>query len=379
MEGNRNSKITNLKIVIVHEWFVDHSGSEKVLEQMLNVFPDADLMGVVEFLPDDLKWYIKDKHVKTTFIQKLPFAKKKYRNYLPLMPFAIEQLDVSDYDIVISNSHAVTKGVITNINQLHLCYCHSPIRYAWDLYHQYLRESGLNKGLKGFIAKKILHYIRIWDLSTVNRIDHFISNSAYIAKRIKKVYNRKATVIHPPVDTSGFEFCAEKEDYFVTASRMVPYKKIDLIVEAFNELPDKKLLVIGDGPDFEKIKAKAGDNIEFMGFQKFDVLKEKIKKAKAFVFAADEDFGIMPVEAQACGTPVIAYRKGGALETVVDKKTGLFFDEQSVESLKEAVSEFDQISQSFDKVKIREHALKFDVKVFCENFQKFVIEAWENK
>ncbi|MBX2841237.1 MAG: glycosyltransferase [Flammeovirgaceae bacterium] len=330
-------------------------------------------------MPDDLKWYIKDKHVKTTFIQKLPFAKKKYRNYLPLMPFAIEQLDVSDYDIVISNSHAVTKGVITNINQLHLCYCHSPIRYAWDLYHQYLRESGLNKGLKGFIAKKILHYIRIWDLSTVNRIDHFISNSAYIAKRIKKVYNRKATVIHPPVDTSGFEFCAEKEDYFVTASRMVPYKKIDLIVEAFNELPDKKLLVIGDGPDFEKIKAKAGDNIEFMGFQKFDVLKEKIKKAKAFVFAADEDFGIMPVEAQACGTPVIAYRKGGALETVVDKKTGLFFDEQSVESLKEAVSEFDQISQSFDKVKIREHALKFDVKVFCENFQKFVIEAWENK
>ncbi|WP_020526912.1 hypothetical protein [Flexithrix dorotheae] len=168
MEGNQISKLTNPKIAIVHEWFVDHSGSEKVLEQMLNVFPDADLFGVVEFLPDDLKWYIKNKPVKTTFIQRLPFAKTKYRNYLPLMPFAIEQLDVSEYDIVISNSHAVTKGVITNLNQLHLCYCHSPIRYAWDLYHQYLRESGLNKGLKGFIAKKILHYIRMWDLSTVN-------------------------------------------------------------------------------------------------------------------------------------------------------------------------------------------------------------------
>ncbi|WP_020526913.1 glycosyltransferase [Flexithrix dorotheae] len=181
------------------------------------------------------------------------------------------------------------------------------------------------------------------------------------------------------MDTSGFEFCAEKEDYFITASRMVPYKKIDLIVEAFNELPEKKLVVIGNGPDFEKIKAKAGSNIELMGFQKFEVLKEKIKKARAFVFAADEDFGIMPVEAQACGTPVIAYRKGGALETVVDNETGLFFEEQSVESLKNTVLKFDQGSNKFKPEDIRAHALKFDNKVFRESFEKFVIEAWKNK
>lgn len=361
-----------MKVAVVHEWLVDHSGSEKVLEQILNIFPDADLFSVVEFLPNHLKYFIQDKTVQTTFIQKLPFAKKKYRSYLPLMPLAIEQLDVSAYDLVISNSHAVAKGVITHSNQLHLCYCHSPSRYGWDLYHQYLRESGLHQGLKGAMAKLFLHYFRLWDLSTINRIDAFAANSQYIADRIHKVYRRNATVIHPPVNVQDFTLHTKKDDFFLTASRFVPYKKIDLIVESFTRMPDKKLIVIGDGPDAEKIKAKAGVNVHFMGFQSLEVLKQHMQRAKAFIFAADEDFGIVPVEAQACGTPVIAYRRGGVLETVIPYKTGLFFEEQSVSSLVEAINRYEKSYLSFDAKIIREHAEQFSVSTFKANFITFV-------
>ncbi|MEM6843529.1 MAG: glycosyltransferase family 4 protein [Bacteroidota bacterium] len=367
------------KVAIVHEWLVDHSGSEKVLEQILNIFPNADLFSVVEFLPDDLKYFIKNKTVQTTFIQKLPFAKKKYRSYLPLMPLAIEQLDVSAYDIVISNSHAVAKGVVTHSNQLHFCYCHSPSRYAWDLYHQYLRESGLQRGVKGAFAKIFLHYFRLWDLSTINRIDAFVANSQYIADRIQKVYGRKATVIHPPVNIQDFTPYYEKEDFYLTASRFVPYKKVDLIVEAFSAMPDKKLVVIGDGPDAKKIKEKAGENIQIMGFQPFEVLKHHMQRAKAFVFAADEDFGIVPVEAQACGTPVIAYGRGGALETVVPGKTGLFFEEQNVASLVEAVNRYDDLHHTFAVTLVREHAESFSISVFKAKFLAFVEEFFHRK
>ncbi len=362
------------KVAIVHEWFVDHSGSEKVLEQILNVFPQADLFAVVAFLPEDLKYYIHHKSVTTTFIQKLPFAKKHYRNYLPLMPFAVEQLDVSAYDIVISNSHAVSKGVITKNSQLHICYCHSPIRYAWDLYHQYLKESGLDRGIKGLFARLFLHYIRQWDLSTVNRIDYFIANSNYIAQRIGKVYKRKATVIYPPVDTQSFNLFTQKEDFYFTASRFVPYKKIDLIVKAFVKLPDKHLVIIGDGPDFRKVELLAAQspNISFLGFQPFDVLKSHMQRAKAFVFAADEDFGIMPVEAQACGTPVIAFGRGGSLETVVDGETGIFFQEQSVDAIMQAVQQFEQMAHQFDPVQIQAHAEKFGVARFRKEIQCFI-------
>lgn len=360
------------KIAIVHEWLVDHSGSEKVLEQMLQVFPDADLFSMVEFLPEELKYFIQHKSVKTSFIQRLPFAKKKYRNYLPLMPLAVEQFDISPYDVVISNSHAVAKGVISHSNQLHICYCHSPIRYAWDLYHQYLRESKLDRGIKGFFAKLFLHYIRLWDLNTVNRIDYFIANSDYIAQRIKKVYDRKATVIHPPVDVKSFTFYPHKEDFFLAASRFVPYKKIDLIVEAFSQMPDKKLVVIGDGPDFEKVKAKAGNNVELLGFQPLEVLKHHMQRAQAFIFAADEDFGIMPVEAQACGTPVIAYRRGGVLETVVEGETGLFFNKQNTNELIQAVNSFEKIKHQFIPEKIRANAERFSRDRFKKEFEHFV-------
>ena len=367
-----------MKIAVVCDWLVTYAGAEKVLEQILNVFPEADLFALVDFLPENNRAFIKDKKVTTSFIQKLPKAKNKYRNYLPLMPLAIEQLDVTDYDIVISSSHCVAKGVITSPNQVHISYVHSPIRYAWDLQHQYLKESGLNKGLKGWLAKAILHYIRLWDYRTANNVDYFIANSNFIAKRIWKCYRRKAKVIYPPVDVESFELCEKKEDFYLTASRMVPYKKMDLIVEAFSKMPDKKLIVIGDGPDFKKIKAKTGKNVTLLGYQSFEVLKEHMQKAQAFIFAAEEDFGITPVEAQACGTPVIAYGKGGAHETIVgiDKEnpTGVFFEGQTVESICKTVKKFEEVKDKIKPQICRANAERFSNERFLEEIKQYMEE-----
>lgn len=363
-----------MKIAIVHEWLVDLSGSEKVLEQLLTIYPEAHLFSVVDFMPEHLRKHIQNKTATTTFIQKLPFAKKNFRNYLALMPLAIEQLDVSEFDLVISSSHAVAKGVLTHSNQILICYCHSPIRYAWDLYHQYLRETGLRHGLKGFIAKVILHYIRMWDYTTTNRVDYFIANSNYIGRRISKVYNKNSITIYPPVDIENFELCTDKEDFFVTASRMVPYKRIDLIVEAFTKMPNKRLVVIGDGPDFSKIEAKVTSNISLLGYQSFEVLKDYMQRAKAFVFAAEEDFGIAPVEAQACGTPVIAFGKGGACETVVENVTGILFKNQTIEDLIDAVERFERRNTPFDSLVIRENAQRFSQEIFRKRISDFVKE-----
>lgn len=374
-----------MKIAIVHEWFDSYAGSEKVLEQMLKVYPEADLFAVVDFLPPNKRWFIQNKNVTTTFIQKLPKAKNKFRKYLPLMPLAIEQLDLRKYDLVISNSHCVAKGVITGPNQLHISYVHSPIRYAWDLQQQYLEEANLQYGLKGWIAKIILHYMRLWDNRTANNVDYFVSNSKYIAKRIQKCYRRTAEVIYPPVAVNAFTICKQKEDYYLTASRMVPYKKIDLIVEAFSKMPEKKLVVIGDGTQFKKVKSKAKnfENIVLLGYQPFEVLKEKMQKAKAFVFAAEEDFGIVPVEAQACGTPVIAYGKGGALETVInydkEKPTGIFFKEQTVDSIVDAVKIFEKNITLFKTENCRENAEKFSEERFWSEFKKFIENRIEGK
>ena len=370
-----------MKIAIVHEWFDSYAGSEKVLEQMLKVYPEADLFAVVDFLPQNKRWFIQNKNVTTTFIQKLPKAKNKFRKYLPLMPLAIEQLDLRKYDLVISNSHCVAKGVITGPNQLHISYVHSPIRYAWDLQQQYLEEANLQHGLKGWVAKIILHYMRLWDSRTGNNVDYFISNSKYIAKRIQKCYRRTAQVIYPPVAVNDFTICKQKEDYYLTASRMVPYKKMDLIVEAFSKMTDKKLIVIGDGTQFEKVKsqAKKFENIVLLGYQTFEVLKEKMQKSKAFVFAAEEDFGIVPVEAQACGTPVIAYGKGGALETVInyDKEnpTGIFFKEQTADSIVNAVKIFEKNIKLFKPENCRKNAERFSEARFRNEFKQFI----ENK
>lgn len=362
---------SHLRVAIVHEWFVDYSGSERVVEQMLNLFPQADLYAQIEFLPDNLKWFIKNKEVRTSFIQMLPKAKTKYRSYLPLMPFAVEQFDLSGYDLIISSSHAVAKGVIAGPDQLHICMCYSPMRYAWDLTHQYLRESGLTRGLKSWLARFILHRIRLWDYRTANGVDRFIAISDYIRRRIKKVYGREADVIYPPVDVDNFAIHTQKEDFYLTASRMVPYKKIDIIVEAFSKMPDKKLIVIGDGPEFAKIKSKASDNVEFLGFQPTAVLKDYLQRAKVFVFAAEEDFGILPIEAQACGTPVIAYKAGGARETVIDGVTGIFFDRQDSASVVDAVRQFEHF-RPFNPYVIRDNAIRFSVARFRDNFETFM-------
>ena len=330
-----------INIGIVGDWFVTYAGSEKVVAEFIDLFPDAKVYGVVDFLSEDDKKKFKNKKITTTFIQKLPKAKKKYQQYLPLMPLAIEQLDLSSHDIILSSSHAVAKGVLTGPDQLHISYVHSPIRYAWDLQHQYLRESGLNRGIKGLFAKWILHKIRLWDTRTANGVDFFIANSKFISRRIKKVYGREADVIYPPVDVERFKLKREKQDFYLTASRLVPYKRIDLIVEAFSKMPEKRLVVIGDGPEMSKIRKIAGANIEILGFQPNDVMEEYMMDAKAFVFAAEEDFGITPVEAQACGTPVIAFGKGGVLETIKnlgqEEPTGLFFYEQNIDSLISAI------------------------------------------
>ncbi len=339
------------KIALTADWLVSYAGAERVIKELIDLYPNLDLFSVVDFLSDESRTHFQGKRATTTFIQRLPKAETSYQKYLPLMPVAIEQLDVSAYDIVLSSSHAVAKGVLTGPDQMHISYVHSPIRYAWDLQHQYLREAKLDKGLKGIIAKYLLHKIRLWDYRTANGVNHFIANSHFIARRIKKVYGRNADVIYPPVDVRRFILNENKEDYYVTASRLVPYKRIDLIVDAFAAMPNKKLIVIGDGSEMSKIKSKATTNVEILGFQPNEIMRDYMKNAKAFVFAAEEDFGITPVEAQACGTPVIAFGKGGSLETIrpygVNKPTGVFFAEQTVPSLIDAINLFENI---FDKI-----------------------------
>ncbi len=375
-----------MKLAVIHEWLVTAAGSERVLEQVVSLYPDADIFSLVDFLPAEERGIIFGKKVKTSFIQSLPFARKRYRNYLPLFPLAIESLDLSQYDVILSSSHAVAKGFKKNDRQLHICYCHTPMRYAWDLRDQYLRESGLDRGMKGLFARITLEYLRRWDARTADRVDYFIANSQYIADRIKRSYNREARVIYPPVDIEKFEYSGRKEDFYFTASRMVPYKKIDLIVEAFSAMPEKRLIVIGDGPDLGKVKAKAGKNINLLGYRPWHVLRDYMQRARAFVFAAEEDFGIVPVEAQACGTPVIAFGRGGVLETVIpllnaecgmrnempDMPTGVFFDEQTPESLQTAVRLFESKLEKFDGQQIRKNAIRFGTERFKREFKDFV-------
>jgi len=364
-----------MKVAIIHDWLVTYAGAEKVLEQIIKLFPEADLFSLIDFIPNGDRAFLCHKKVKTTFIQRMPKAFRSYRNYFPLFPLAIEQLDLSGYELIISSSHCAAKGVLTGPDQLHICYCHSPVRYAWDLQHQYLTEANFAKGIKGWIVRYLLHRFRIWDNRTSNGVDHFIANSNYIGRRIKKVYGRSSTTIYPNVAIEDFELCTTKSDYYLTCSRMVPYKKIDLIVEAFSKMPDKQLVVIGDGPDFEKIKKLTSSNIQLLGHQPFNELKDKMQKARAFVYAAEEDFGIVPVEAQACGTPIIAYAKGGLRETVIDEKTGIFFYEQSVSALCEAIERFEG-STLLSPTMIREHSTQFSTERFKHEFYEFVMSKW---
>lgn len=370
------------RISIIHEWLVTYAGSEQVTSKILEAYPHSKLFSIIDCLDEKQRENFYGRKFITTFIQRMPKVNKYYQKYLPLMPLAIEQIDVSDADIIISSSHAVAKGVLTGPDQLHISYVHSPMRYAWDLQHQYLRESGLNKGIMSWITKFLLHKLRLWDYRTANGVDHFVANSQFIARRIKKIYGRDATVIYPPVAVDKFPCVEQKDDFYFTASRMVPYKKMGLIVEAFTHMPDKRLIVIGDGGEFKKISSIAAGhtNITLLGYQSFDVLKSHMQRAKAFLFAAEEDFGITPVEAQACGTPVIAFGKGGVLETVrpigCDSPTGIFFPEQTVKSVCEAVANFELNISSFHAVFCRQNAERFSEARFIRELTNFVETKW---
>ena len=365
-----------MKVAIVHDWLVTYAGAERVLAGLCAVWPDADLFAVIDFLSDADRAHLGGKRATTTFIQQLPKARTHYQKYLPLMPLAIEQLDMSSYDLIISSSHAVAKGVLTGPNQLHISYVHSPIRYAWDLQHQYLHEASLERGIKAKLARMLLHYMRMWDQRTASGVDEFIANSHFIGRRINKSYRRESTVIYPPVDTRAFTLYAQKEDFYLTASRLVPYKRIPMIVEAFSQMPDKKLIVIGTGPELDKAKELATPNVTLMGYQDFDVLLHHMQRARAFVFAAEEDFGIAPIEAQACGTPVIAYGKGGVLETVrgIDhpEPTGVFYAEQTPESLIGAVHEFESEAHHIFPDACRASAERFSTERFKQEIKAFI-------
>jgi glycosyltransferase involved in cell wall biosynthesis len=344
---------------------------------MLNVFPHANLFSMIDAIPPEARGFLQNKPVHTSFIQRLPWAKTRYRSYLPLMPMAVEQFDLRGYDLVISNSYAVAKGALTGPDQLHICYCCSPIRYAWDLQPQYLEEAGLARGLKGWMAKLLLHYMRLWDTRTASGVNHFLTLSRYIGRRIKKCYGRDSTVIYPPVDVEKFQLGTAKEDFYFSASRMVPYKRMDLIAEAFSQMPKRKLVMVGDGPEMQKIRRKSGPNVELRGYQGDDVMRDLMQRARAFVFAAEEDFGIVPVEAQACGTPVIAYGKGGVRETVRAGVTGMFFEEQTVQSVCEAVEQFEAKAGGFSANTVRANAERFSGARFREEFDVFVTAKWE--
>ncbi|MCS7284319.1 MAG: glycosyltransferase family 4 protein [Hydrogenobacter thermophilus] len=360
-----------MKSVIVHDWLISQGGAELVLEEIYKLYPSPIYTLLYDSVNFSESW-LKNAEVHTSFIQKLPMSKKYYRYYLPLFPLAIEQFDLSEFDLIISSSHAVAKGVLKHSRQTHICYCHTPMRYAWDLYHQYIKQLNLDKGMKGFIAKLIFHYIRMWDYISSQRVDHFVANSQSVAERIKKTYGRTAEVIYPPVDTDFFSINEKREDYYITVSRLVPYKRVDIIVGSFSLRKDKKLLVVGDGPDYERLKRMAGKNVEFLGRLSRVHLRSYLEKARAFVYMAEEDFGIAMVEAQACGIPVIAYGKGGASEVVINEKTGILFWKQTPEELLKAIDRFERLEESFMPKSIRANAERFSREVFRKKFMAFV-------
>ena len=331
-----------MRIAVVHEWLDSYAGSERVLEQMLIAFPQADLFVLCDFLPEGQRGFLHGRVPKTSFLQHLPRARKSFRNYLQLMPIAVEQFDLQGYDVVLSSSHAVAKGAITGPGQRHISYIHSPMRYAWDLQHQYLRQAGLTRGLKSLYTRWLLHKLRLWDQASAARPDLLLANSRYIAERIRKAWRREAEVLHPPVDLAGFPLQETKEGFFLIASRQVPYKRVELVVEAFSDMPEHRLVVVGDGPSAPLVAAAArgAANIEIRGRVGQAELVRLTRAARAFVFAAEEDFGIAMVEAQAAGTPLIAYGRGGAVDIVRPGETGLLFAEQSAEAVRLAVRDF---------------------------------------
>lgn len=374
----------NMRVAIVHEWLNEWGGAESVLETMLSCLPGAELYAMFEHLSEDNRHRLGQRQIHTTFLQRAPGIRARFWNYLPLMPLAVEQLDLRNHDLVVSSSHAFAKGILTHAEQLHISYVHSPMRYAWDLYHDYLEDYGLTSGPRAWIARLIFHRLRAWDMRTHHGVDCFIANSRLVARRIWKIYRRRAIVIYPPVDIGRFSVQPRKESFYLVVSRLVSYKKVALIVEAFSRMPEKRLVVIGDGPEMQAIRSIAASNVSLLGYQPDALVVEHMQNARALVFAALEDFGITPVEAQACGTPVIAYGRGGARETVKglgedQRPTGLLFPDQTVASICEAIARFEAGGSAIDPEHCRENAEHFGCDRFKVDFLNLVnscVDEW---
>lgn len=373
--------LNDARIALVHDWFTTFVGGERVVEQIIQLFPQAKLFASIDTLPPEQRAFLGGREITTSPAQNWRFVRRHYRALLPLMMLSIEQLDVSGHDIVLTSSSSIAKGVLTAPDQLHVCYVHSPMRYAWDMQHQYLRDAGLDRGLRSLLARAFLHHARLWDLRTANGVDFFAANSTFIANRIWKVYRREATVIHPPVDVDGFTLREKKEDFYLSVARMVPYKKVPAVVAAFRSLPERRLVVIGDGPEMDQVKSTAGRNVEVLGFQPTHTVRDYMQRARAMVFAAEEDFGIGPVEAQACGTPVIAFGRGGALETIRghegERRTGLFFDGQAPSDIAGAILNFETIEHEIAAAECRSNALRFSAQHFRDRYRAFVADCWD--
>lgn len=368
-----------LDVALVHDWLPVLGGAEKVVEQMVRVFPQATIYTLFDFLsPEERAQVSLGRPIETSRLNRWPGVEKYYRYLILQSTRAIEEFNVTHHDLVLSSSAALSKGVLTSPEQLHICYMHSPARYAWDLTHEYIGGiGGAGAWLKQKIAREMMYRFRLWDMRSTPQIDHLIANSEFIKKRIWKTYRREATVIYPPVDTDAFTISEKpREDFYFTASRMVPYKQIQLIVETFKERPDLRLIVSGDGPEMPRIQAAAGPNVTFLGHASFEVMRDHMQRAKAFVFAAKEDFGIVPVEAQACGTPVIALSHGGTAETVRGladaQPTGVHFDEQTVPSLLKAIEALEANTSGFSEDSIAAHARSFASDRFRRELSEFV-------
>ncbi len=364
----------NPKVALVHDWLVNPGGSERVLESLSVIYPEAPIYTLV-YDPSNFKSSpISNRKVFTSKLNKLPFARTGYRAYIPLMPFAIEQFDLREFEIIISSSHAVAHGILPRPNQLHINYIHSPARYAWHQYHDYLANRRIGR-VKKWLSRPMLHYLRLWDFAAAARVDYFVANSKWTAATVMRAYRRNADVIYPPIMLNNFDHAQDRENYYITVSRLVPYKRMDLIVKAFSKL-GYPLVIVGDGPERRFLTSIASPNIRFCGDLPDIEVAKLLGKAKAFVFAAEEDFGIALVEAQAAGCPIITFRGGGALETVIEGKTGIFFDEQEQLSLEEAAERFELDAYSFDGEVIRENAERFSHKKFELDFSKYVGKKW---
>ncbi len=357
-----------MKVAIVHYWLIGMRGGEKVVEALCEIFPEADIYTHV-YDRTTISDTINRHRVFTTFIQNLPQAKKRYQQYLPLMPFALEQLDLRSYDLVISSESGPAKGVVTAADALHICYCHTPMRYLWDMYHDYRQGAGwLTRLLMPFFA----HYLRMWDQLSANRVDYFIANSYYVAQRIQKHYRRPAEVVYPPVKIEVNPKNLASEDFYLMVGQLVRYKRFDVAIDDFSRL-DRPLIVIGHGPELAALKQKASKNIQFLGHQSSVVIREHYARCKALIFPGEEDFGIVPVEAMSYGKPILAYGRGGALETIVNGVTGLFFNPQTPESLIQTIKQFEVMQDQFRADQIMRHAQQFNRNQFIEKM-RFCLE-----